>query len=99
MYDSVVKLSAYYDQNVSQYLESKGFNMVASRPSYRLSKAKQDNDDALFNYICNVRKAFIDKSDVFNNENSTQDDISKEIDVIAYNVLECIKMSKKSVKR
>lgn len=99
LYDKVVKLSAQYDMTIEQYLKNRGFSKKNNKTVYRLSRAKQDNDDNLYREICLLRKDLIRSSLVFNNPNSTQLDISNEIDVIAEKVVKSIIKKKNSSKR
>ena len=95
LYDAVVDLSAQYDMTIEKYLENKGFTMRVNKAAYRLSKAKQDNDDELFEKICEMRKKYISSSVILSDQSSTQSDVSEEIERIGDRVLNNIKISQK----
>ena len=95
----VNELSAYYDQTVEQYLKTRGFNIVNRGETYRLSKALVKSDDNLFEYICAVRNKLIKESKIMNNSNSTQKDISEELEKMSYKVIDSLKNIKNASKR
>lgn len=99
LYDQVVKLSVQHDMTEERYLRSKGFSKKNSNQAYRLSKVKQENNDVLYEEICVLREELFKKSDVMNNYDSTQSDISEEIELIADKVIKSVMNKKNRLKR